>query len=488
MVGGEGRALEPPANEQGGGQPGIAAAESLQETFRQAIEKVKPSVVAVFLRAPNSVNAVAFPDGRFVPNQNPVTMGDLPPAGFGSGIIIRKEGLVATCFHVVRGAVRPGSNTEIAVQLHNGAVYPASIVGADPRSDIAVVRLVSQAPLDLVPIEIGDGSKLFPGQFVLALGNPFGVAAPDGSVSASWGIVSNIRRRPAEPAYGSPNQSILAQGRTLVQTDARLNTGSSGSALVNIRGELVGIGMALSAAVGFEAPGGFAQPTDTLTRRVLDTLAEGREVEYGFIGISFNNPESRVGPANTPRARGVQVGAVQLASTREAGLQEGDIVLEVDGRPVGDLHDLILAVGSLPAGSKLRTKVLRGEVEKELTLPLGKYPLREEPIVTNKRPDWNGIRIDYISTMIDALPGRFALEERRLPPYGVVVREVVPQSAAAEKGIQPRQVILDVNGQKVFEPEDFDRFVNSLDGPVRLKFDGGAEHVFERGPVKKQDS
>jgi S1-C subfamily serine protease len=429
---------------------------------------------------------VAGPDGRFVPST--LNGGDLQPAAFGSGFIIRKEGLVATCYHVVRNAARPGSELEIAVQLHNGTILPATIIGADPRSDLAVVRLLSQSPLDLVPIQVGDGSKLFPGQFVLSLGNPFGVAAIDGSVSASWGIISNIRRRPAQTAYGeanpsASNQSIIYQGRTLVQTDARLNTGSSGSALVNVRGELIGIGMALSAAVGFEAPGGFAQPTDALTRRVLDTLAEGREVEYGFIGISFG-PGSRAGSPASGRG-GVLVESVQLASTKEAGLQDGDIVIEVDGKPVSDLHDLILSVGSLPAGTKLRTKVLRGDVEKEIILPLGKYPLREDPIVTNKRPDWNGLRVDYVSTMIDARGGGFPMEDRRPPPYGVVVREVVQQSLAATKGIQPRQVLLEVNGQKVFDPDDFDRLVKSVDGPVRLKFEGGAEHIFERGPAKK---
>ncbi len=108
-----------------------------------------------------------------------------------------------------------------------------------------------------------------------------------------------------------------------------------------------------------------------------------------------------------------------------------------------------------------------------------------DPIVTNKRPDWNGLRVDYVSTMIDARGGGFPMEDRRPPPYGVVVREVVQQSLAATKGIQPRQVLLEVNGQKVFDPDDFDRLVKSVDGPVRLKFEGGAEHIFERGPAKK---
>ncbi|MBY0587424.1 PDZ domain-containing protein, partial [bacterium] len=464
---------------------GLAVVEAIETTFRSAIERVRPSVVSVFLRSPqSSVPVVAFPDGRIVPNPMANSGLDVQPAAFGSGFVLRKEGLIATCYHVVRNAAKPGAQLDIAIQLHNGMVYPATIFAADPRSDLAVLKVVSQTPLELTPVKIADGSTLFPGQFVLALGNPFGVAAPDGSLSASWGIISNIRRRPAEPAYGESRQSIIYQGRTLVQTDARLNTGSSGSALINVRGELVGIGMALSAAVGFEAPGGFAQPTDSLTRRVLDTLAEGREVEYGFIGISFE-PTVRMTADGQGRGRGVEVIKVQLASALQAGLVPGDVVVEVDGKPVGDLHDLILAVGSLPAGTKLRTKVLRGNAQKEIILPLGKYPLKEDPIVTNKRPDWNGIRVDYISTMIDAIGGRFALEENATPPYGVVVREVISQSVAAQKGIQPRQVILEINGQKIFDPDDFDRMLSSLEGPVRLKFEGGAEHVFERGPVKK---
>jgi S1-C subfamily serine protease len=348
------------------------------------------------------------------------------------------------------------------------------------------LKLQSPAPLKLNAIAIGDGGKLFPGQFVLALGNPFGVAAPDGAVSASWGIISSIRRRPAEPAFGEPRYSIVVQGRTLVQTDARLNMGSSGAALINLKGEMVGIGMALSAAIGFEAPGGFAQPTDDLTRRVLDTLAEGREVEYGFIGISFQPTVAMGGPGSLAPPRGVVVRSIELPSTQQAGLTPGDIVTEVNGRTIRDLHDLILVVGSLPVGTKLRTKVLRGESEKDLVLTLAKYPPRDEPIVTNKRPAWNGIRVDHLSTRIDASGFQFG-DDQRLPMEGVVVREVLAGSPAYEKGVQVRQIVTQVNGKTVADPDQFDKMVAEESGPVRLTFEGGSEQVFGAGDEKKSN-
>ncbi len=146
----QGAASSEPAN-PGVAEPGIEQIEAIQGAFQRAIEKVRPSIVSVYLRSQQGMvnSVVAGPDGRLIPSG--VGSGDLQPAGFGSGFVIRKEGLVATCYHVVRGATRPGSGLEIIVQLHNGVMLPATIIGADPRSDLAVVRLLSQKPLDLVP-------------------------------------------------------------------------------------------------------------------------------------------------------------------------------------------------------------------------------------------------------------------------------------------------------------------------------------------------
>lgn len=462
-------------------EQGLKQLQAVEAAFQQAIDRVRPSVVSIFLRDERARGQVAFRDPR-LPNPIIVSSSEFQPASFGSGIVVAKTGVVITCFHVVRSALDPASGLDIAVQLHDGAIYQAQVYAADPRSDLCSLRLESQTPLDLTPITIGDGTRLAPGQFVLALGNPFGVAAPDGSISASWGIISNVRRSPAEPAFGDASQSIIVQGRTLVQTDARLNMGSSGAALVNLKGELVGIGTALSAAVGFEAPGGFAAPTDELTRRILDTLAQGKEVEYGFLGISFA-PTSRVTGDNTP---GVLVERVELPTTRLAGLASGDIIVEVNGQPVRDRHDLILLVGSLPPGAKLRTKVMRDGAPRDVDVALGKYRLRDEPIYTVPRPEWNGVRVDFVSTLVDVGVVNFGGERPLVPEQGVMIREVVAGSPAQEKGLQARQVITEVNGEKILDPDQFEQLVAHAEGPVRIKLDGGEEIVFE--PRKEKSS
>lgn len=449
---------------------GLRQFEATEAALKRAIERVRPSVASVYLRDVGS--GVATEPGLLNPGAR--SPREPQPASFGTGIILRKEGILATCYHVVRGALDAGAGLAIEVQLHDGSRYPATIYAADPRSDLATLQLRTSQPLNLQPIAIGDGSKLFAGQFVVAIGNPFGVASPDGSTSASLGIISNIRRG-ADLYYAGEKPTIEMHGRTLVQTDARLNMGSSGCALVNLRGELVGVGMAISASIGFESPGGFAQPTDALTRRILETLAEGKEMEYGFIGISLPR-EQFVGPEGSPA--GVIVPSVESPAARQAGLEPHDMIVEVNGQRVRNQHDLVLLVGSLPAGSKLHTKVIRGGAVKELVIPLGKYPVYEEPIVTNKRPEWNGIRVDYLSVLVRAEGNPWG-EERRYPDCGVVVREVRPGSPADKKGVQRDQIIERVNGTRIFDPNEFDEMVAKAVGPVRLTFSHDVEQVFE---------
>lgn len=450
---------------------GLRQLEATQAALKRTIERVRPSIASVYLRDMRS--DLQVDPGILNPGVRPQSAPQ--PASFGTGIIVRKEGILATCYHVVRGALEDGSGLEVRVQLHDGSIYPATVYAADPRSDLATLQIQHSKPLNLSPITVGDGSKLFAGQFVLAIGNPFGVAAPDGATSASWGIISNIRRS-ADQYYAGNKPTIEMHGRTLVQTDARLNMGSSGCALVNLRGELVGIGMALSASIGFESPGGFAQPTDALTRRILDTLADGKEMEYGFIGIRLPGE----GPLDGS-LEGVRVPSVESATARQAGLEPEDVIIEVNGQRVRNQQDLVLIVGSLPAGSKLHTKVVRGGpggAIKDLVIPLGKYPVYEEPVVTNKRPEWNGIRVDYLSVLVRSEINPWG-EESVLPPRGVVVREVKPGSPADRKGVQRDQIIERVNGVPIFDPDEFDEMVANATGPVRLTIWKDIEHVFD---------
>src|SRR5262249_43594110 len=205
------------------------------------------------------------------------------PEAFGSGVVIDgQEPLILTAYHVVRGA------TKVYVRLPGGKGSYANIHAADPRSDLAVLQLITKIPLKA--IKFGDGGKVRKGQMVLSIANPFAAGFRDGSPSASWGIIANIRRpAPGRERNEISNKKTLHHYGTLLQLDARLNLGCSGGAVVNLQGELIGLTTALAAVSGSETPGGFAVPIDRWFKSIVATLQEGKEVEYGFLGVNFQD-------------------------------------------------------------------------------------------------------------------------------------------------------------------------------------------------------
>lgn len=482
-------------------QEGLRALQSMELAFRHAIDQARPSVVSIFILHDDSGAGRRFNEfgefGRPFGSSDPDNV-KFRPSGYGSGVVVDARGMILTCYHVVRIAHVPKDRQppmpefRIAVRLADGRLYPAVIYAADPRSDLAVLRLVPpQGKLDLTPIPIADGDKLFAGQFVLTLGNPFGIAAKDGVTSASWGIVSNIRRRPAQPIFDTPEERTIHQSGTLIQTDARLNMGISGGALINIEGELVGITMALSADNRVEAAGGFAVPTDALTRRTIATLAEGREMEYGFLGIA---PETIT--ANEAAAAGYLpvAGAMvkqiyRFLPAARNGLSEGDIITSINGKPISDQNELVVAVGSLPAGEMIDAEIVRMQSRKTIRFPLAKYPVEGEIIVTNRRPAWKGIRVDHLSTL--ARQGLRFGTENSYRDGGVVVKEVDPKSEAYKKGLRENQIITRVSGQSVDTPDEFqtaiDKATSNSNEPVRLSIQDGDDIVFETNSSKADD-
>ncbi|MGL5097473.1 MAG: trypsin-like peptidase domain-containing protein, partial [Planctomycetia bacterium] len=406
---------------------------------------------------------------------------EFQPVGYGSGVVVDAAGLVLTCYHVVRGAIEEGQRLQ--VRAFDGERYDATIHAADPRSDLAVLKLTPTATsgvvaVSLKPIVVAEGEKLAPGDFVFAIGNPFNSAARDGATSASCGIISNIRRRPApvNTAFGGVDTHIYIQG-TLLQSDARLNLGISGGALVDLEGRLVGVTMALAATVGGEAPGGYACPTDALTRRIIATLKDGREVEYGFMGIQ---------PTSFETPPGASVDNIILPDVERAGLRIGDVITAIDGKPIRGPADLVLAVGSLAVGSKLKVKVFRGGETVDLTIPLAKFPVNEASlgkiVATKKRPVWNGLRVDHLSV----LAGRVTFGANPVRAYsnGVVVREVEPGSLAEKERLQPGTVVTKFNGRSIFSPDEFDATAAAARGSVTLTVEGDREVVFPAAPDK----
>jgi serine protease Do len=411
-------------------------ARALEQAFEQAIAKAERSVVCVLVSR--------TPRGR----NNDLSDPDTVPESYGSGVIVDARGLILTNYHVVRQAA------QIYIRLpgRRGPAVEAAVHAADPRSDMAVLRLSRAPSLEAMPL--GDGDAVRKGQFVLTIAHPFAAGYRDGSPSASWGIISNIRRRAPrqEPAAEQDfAKSSLHEFGTLLQTDARLNLGCSGGALVDLKGEMIGLTTALAAVAGGETAGGFAVPVGARMRRIISTLIEGREVEYGFLGVRFAR--------YTGRGGGVQVeGVIPGSPASLAGLRSGETIFRVDDERVSDNDDLFVAVGTRLAGSDARLAI-RGRAE-PLQVHLAKFYV-PGPVVASERPQAvRGMRVDYTSVLFQRGGGQ------AIPP-GVYVREVEAGSPAERARLQDA-VVTHVNDREVNSPASFYREATKVKGPLEL--------------------
>jgi S1-C subfamily serine protease len=378
------------------------------------------------------------------------------PEAFGSGVVIDESGLVLTNEHVVRNA------TKIFVRLPGDKGSYADIHAADPRSDLAVLKLIEPVG-KLKAIKLGDGGKARKGQWVLSLANPFAAGFRDGAPSASWGIISNVRRRPA----GSPNEldrinKSLYQHGILIQSDVKLNVGCSGGALIDLRGELIGLTTALAAITGTETSGGYSIPIDAGMKRIIEVLKRGEEVEYGFLGVSLYAQDER-----RPEAAGIPIkGTVEASPAWHKGLQPGDLIVSVNGAPVHENDDLYLTIGTLLAGTEVRLEILRARTPLTVTLTLDKFVAPGKLIASRKPAMQRGLRVDYLSVLMQSL---HPSAQPKGITQGVIVREVQTGSPAAQALLKVNDIITHIKGKPVSSPADFYRQMQNLNGPVELR-------------------
>jgi S1-C subfamily serine protease len=449
---------------------------ALETVVSDAIAKAEPSVVAIHRRKGENPQETLAVRGRPRPNVgfDPTRprarftreneLDDTISFDFGSGVVVGDQGQILTAYHVVRGAVR------LMVRAADRQAFEAEIIAADTRSDLAVIApvIVPGMPAPkLKPLALGDAGSLRKGAFLIALGNPFN-AAQDGKPSASWGILSNIARR-VEPEQDEMTNFArrvqLPNYPTLLQLDAKLNLGMSGGAVVNMKGELVGLTTMASSPSGFDAMAGYAMPIDRIGRRAVETLRQGKEIEYGLLGIrphlGSTNRVEMVAP-NTPAAQGE--------------LQANDEIMSVNEIPVTDFDSLILAINSFAPGDEVRLKIRRAEKELIKTVVLAKYPVDDDMIATNRPPAWRGLRVDYLSTVNARVAVPNFLQDL---PGGVVVSEVQNDSPAARAGLKRFQVIRQVEKAPVATPPQFSKATAELKGPVTLYTDQGLVIVNE---------
>jgi S1-C subfamily serine protease len=454
----------------------------IQEAMEQVIEKAEPSIACVLVsRSEGYADFGAAPsseipgklgtfDTRQLLTSGPkeqnektrkrilsldLSHPDHQPEAYGSGVVIDESGLILTNAHVVRGA------TKLYVRLPGNRGSYADIYALDPRCDMAVLKLIDKVS-DLKALKLGDGGKVRKGQFVVTLANPFAAGFRDGSPSASWGIVSNMRRRAPGPANELDRAKVtLHHYGTLIQTDARLTLGCSGGALLNLDGELIGMTTAQAALVGSETPGGFAVPFDEGTKRIIEVLRRGEEVEYGFLGVELQ-------PA-TRTSKGVQIARVIGGSpAQRAGLNGNEYIVSVEGQAVHENDDLFLYAGMHLAGTSIKMETAAradGTGERHtVIIELAKYYVPGPIIVSKKSPVYAGLRVDY-SSILSQRPVPFGFREI---PRGVLIREVVSNSPADQAHLQSDKVISRVNGSEVKTPQEFYQKMEAATGKIKL--------------------
>jgi serine protease Do len=314
--------------------------------------------------------------------------------------------------------------------------------------------------MPLKAIALGDADKMERGNFVLTMSNPFAAGFRDGQPSASYGILSNIRRRAIVNLKEEERIKPFHYYGTLLQTDARLQLGCSGGAMLNLKGELVGLLTSLAAIQGGETPGGFAVPINNAMRPILEVLKRGEEVDYGFLGVSFDQRNLN-GQLGVPLK---YIGEGSPAAV-DGKLKPGDVVVAVDDQPIHESDDVYTTVGMRLAGTKVKLHYKRNGRDEFAEVKLAKLYVPGKKISSSLggRPFFRGLRVDYSSLVVQ-------VEERttNITPRGVLITEVLPKTSAANANLKNGDIVTHVNGVSVATPAAFYQAVEQMRGEIPL--------------------
>jgi serine protease Do len=347
--------------------------------------------------------------------------------GEGSGVIVSEDGLILTNNHVVDGA------DEIKVRLSDGRELEATVVGTDPETDLAVVKVGEKG---LTAAKIGSSDAMLPGDWVVAVGSPFGL---EHTVTA--GVVSAKSRADVG----------LNTFEDFIQTDAAINPGNSGGPLINLKGEVVGINSAIRSADGGSNGIGFAIPSSTFGK-VMDSLIARGKVERGWLGVSTQPLTTDLAASlNAENPQGALVADVLPdAPAAKAGLQSGDIITAVNGRSIASPRELINAVGGLAPGEPARLTLVRDGEARAMTVHLGTRPSKGQAPAAKESPENSAPMGLSLQPMNEDLAGQLGLKSAG----GVLVADVEEGSPAADAGIESGDVILQAGGKDVTSPAD----------------------------------
>ncbi len=457
--GGDGRSAD-----GNGADPGAQAAapdrgsvpgwREFSRPFVEATELAAPSVVHIEVEQDIALggrgrnNALDLFDGDFLRRffSSGSGAGRTPPEelikrGLGSGVIVDSTGHVLTNYHVV------GEADRIRVVLADGRAFPGKVVGADEHSDLAVVRIAGSS---LPVARLGDSDKLRAGEWVLAIGDPFGL---DHTVTV--GVVSARHRTHVE---NIPNEDFI-------QTDAAINPGNSGGPLVNLDGEVVGINSAIFTRSGGYMGIGFAISMN-MARTIMTELIEHGKVRRAWLGVGAEDVTAAAArKLDLSRVSGALVASVVKGSpAAEAGVRENDVIVGLDGRPIETAGELANVVAFAPVGRELALKVIRDGRRRTLRVTLRKLSAGIESEQAGfLLADKIGLRVEDLTP---ALRGRLDLSPSAA---GVVVSEVLQGSPAGRAGLEPGMLIEEVDGKPVADVPEFRKALGFSQDSARLK-------------------
>ena len=423
------------------GQPFVSAEVSYNRRtpLVQAVEKVSPAVVNIYtteISRPARNPFRSFGNNlfdQFFKDFIPTTANQR--RSLGSGVLINDEGFILTNEHVISKAAK------IHVILSDKQEFDASVIGADIKSDLAIIKINSRKPLPYV--EMGRSDDLMIGEQVLTIGNPFGLQH-----TVTTGIISALNRN-------------IRAGKNMVysdfiQVDASINPGNSGGPLLNINGSLIGI----NTAIYQKAEGiGFAIPIDH-ARRIVDELIRYGKVRRGWLGVSVQELDVQLSRHfKLDRENGVLVvGVADRSPAGKAGLKRGDIIIAIDGHEVKNKSDFRGRMASYTVSSSIRFSILRDGKVKKVIARVTAIP---KSYVKEFTRHWLGLLVQENSE-------RFARSNRLMTSKGMVVVEVVPNSASGRIGINPGDIIRQMNQKPVNNEEDYNKAVAEINNPDRI--------------------
>jgi len=411
-----------------------------QPTLAPMLEEVTPAVVNISVKGKREVRQ-RLPDALrffFGPNAPREQVREHPFQGLGSGVIIdAKSGYVVTNNHVVDDA------TEILVTLKDGREFDAKVIGTDKRSDVALLKIENGK--NLTAIQLGNSSELRVGDFVVAIGNPFGLGQ-----TVTSGIVSALGRG----GLG------IEELENFIQTDAAINSGNSGGALVTLDGKLIGINTAILGPNGGNIGIGFAIPSDMMNN-LVQQLIEFGEVRRGVLGVRGNDLTHDVAQAlNIPVNRGAFVSqVVPGSSASEAGLKSGDVIISVDKQTIRSFSELGAMVGSIGSGKSIELGIIRDGDELSVDVTLG----AQDTAVT-------------AATIHPALEGATLVATEA--GDGIEVTELEERSPAARIGLEKNDIIQGVNRMKVNNVAELRAAIEDKTGVIALNIKRGDSSLF----------